>query len=101
MQSEKSQVLVLGIKKYDSFNDRQGNEVKAGCTVTLGLPYSDTSDNKRGFEFKTYTFRENIDLIFNRFKDFNFPFVAIMISHRENAFSNNVIIEDLQCCDNN
>lgn len=100
MQSEKSQVLVLGMKKYDSFKDRQGNDISAGCTFTLGVPYSPNVDNKRGYEFKTYTFRENIDVMFNRFKDVKFPFVGLMISHRENAFSSNVIIDDLQYYEN-
>ena len=100
MQNDKSQVLVLGMKKYDSFKDRDGKEINAGCTFTLGVPYNSNLDNKRGYEFKTYTFRENIDLMFNRFKDCHFPFVGIMTSHRENAFSNNVIIDDLQSYEN-
>lgn len=100
MQNDKSQVLVLGMKKYDSFKDREGKEISAGCSVTLGVPYNANSDNKRGYEFKTYTFRENVDVIFNRFKECRFPFVGVMISHRENAFSNNVIIDDLQLYEN-
>lgn len=96
MKNEMTQVLVLGMRKYDSFKDREGNEVKAGCTVTLGLPYSKEVENKRGYEFKTYTFRENIDEIFNRFKDKNFPFVGLMETRRENPFSSNIVIVDLQ-----
>lgn len=99
MQCDKSQVLVLGMKKYDSFTDREGKVISAGCTFILGIPFSLNVDNKRGYEFKTYTFKENINDMFDRFKDCHFPFVGVMTSHRENAFSQNIIIDDLEYYD--
>ena len=95
MKSEIEQVLLIGVRKYDTFNDRQGNEVKGGCTVTLGIPYSSDNENKFGFEIKTYTFRENIESYFYKLKDLKMPGLVAMTYHRDSAFSNNIIIDSI------
>lgn len=95
MKNEREQVLLLGVQKYDSFTDRQGNTVNAGCIVTLGTPYPSGNDNKFGYEFRRYTFRDNIDYYFEKLKDISMPRVVSMEYHRESAFSNNIIIDDI------
>lgn len=87
----REQVLVVGVKVYDTFKDRDGNEIQGGCTVEYGLPYNSDNDRKLGYEVRKYTFRENKDQVFNLYKDMRFPCMSILTGHRENAFSNPVI----------
>jgi len=95
MQNEREQVLLLGVRKYDSFVDNRGNTINAGCTVTLGTPYPVDNDNKFGYEFRQYTFRDNIDYYFNKLKILKMPSVVSMDYHRESAFSANIVIDDI------
>ena len=99
MNSEKEQVLLIGVRKFDSFTDRQGNKIDAGCTVTFGTPYSDANSNKFGFEVKNYTFRDNIEYLFNKLSILKIPSTVSITCHRESAFSNNVIIDDIDSLD--
>ena len=85
------QILIFGVKYYDSFKDRDGNEVQGGCSVEYGLPYNPDNDYKLGFEVRKYTFREDYINVFNKFKNSKFPCFGYLIGHRENAFSNPVI----------
>lgn len=95
MKNEKEQVLLIGVRKYDSFQDRQGNTVNAGCSVTFGSAYPSGNDNKVGFEVRNYTFRDNIDAMFNKLKYCKIPSIVSIDYHRESAFSNNIIIDDI------
>lgn len=95
MKDEIEQVLLIGVRKYDTFTDRQGNEVKGGCSIAFGVPYALDNENKHGYEVRSYTFRDKIDYFFDKLKDYRFPIVVCMTYHRENAFSNNIIIDDI------
>lgn len=85
----KEQVMVFGVKKFNSFTNRETGEViDGGCTVWYGFPYSDRCDNKLGFDIQKFTFRKTKDDVYDQFDGCNFPVYAILEYHRETAVGN-------------